>query len=126
MTAYNVRLHSGKGLSGLSGSPPSEPFNSLNRATRFIICARVQGRMFFQVSIRRAPSSRQGRYYERREAPLHDVKIRSQLYLLVAGALAPMIVFALAAALLLLRHERESLERDAGGRARAAMSAVDA
>jgi hypothetical protein len=39
MTANSFRVHSG---SGLSGSPPSEPFNFLNRATRFIISSRLQ------------------------------------------------------------------------------------
>ena len=54
------------------------------------------------------------------------MKLRSQLLLLVAGTLTPMVVLAVAAALLLLQHERETTERDAIGRARAAMSAVDA
>jgi hypothetical protein len=44
---------------------------------------------------------------------------------MVAGALAPMLVVAIVATLLLQRHERETLERDAIGRARAAMAAVD-
>jgi hypothetical protein len=48
ITAKSFRLHSG---SGLSGRPPSEPFNFLNRATRFIISARDQVRMLFQASI---------------------------------------------------------------------------
>ena len=52
--------------------------------------------------------------------------LRFRLFLLVAGAVAPMAVAAVAAALLLLDHQRETLERDALGRARAAMSAVDA
>jgi hypothetical protein len=54
------------------------------------------------------------------------VTLRSQLYLLVAGALMPMVVFTAFAGHLLLQHERETMERDAIGRARAAMSAVDA
>jgi len=54
------------------------------------------------------------------------VTLRLRLYLLVAGALAPMAVAAVVAALLLLDHERDTIERDALGRARAAMSAVDA
>ncbi len=45
---------------------------------------------------------------------------------MVAGALAPMVVFAIVAAQVLQRHERETSDRDAVGRARAAMSAVDA
>lgn len=53
------------------------------------------------------------------------MKLRSPLYLLVAGALTPMVVFALVAALLLLKHERGIMERDAIGHARAAMRAVD-
>jgi hypothetical protein len=44
---------------------------------------------------------------------------------MVAGALAPMLVVAIVATLLLQRHERETMERDAIGRARAAMAAVD-
>jgi len=53
------------------------------------------------------------------------VKLQSRLFLLVAAALAPMVVFATVAALMLLQHERETMERDAIGRARSAMSAVD-
>src|SRR6267143_2733397 len=45
ITAYSLRRHSG---SGLSGSPPSEPFRSLKRATRCIISSRLQFRMSFQ------------------------------------------------------------------------------
>ena len=54
------------------------------------------------------------------------MKPHRQLWLLVAGAVAPIAVFAVAAALLLVQHERETVERDAIGRARAAMTAVDA
>jgi len=54
------------------------------------------------------------------------MKPHPQLWLLVAGTVAPIAVFAVVAALLLVRHERQSLERDAIGRARAAMTAVDA
>lgn len=54
------------------------------------------------------------------------MKLRSHLYLLIAGALSPMVVFVVIAAVLLLEHERETMERDAIGRARGAMSAVDA
>jgi hypothetical protein len=75
--------------------------------------------MVFQDCIGSLPLGRAG-YYRRL------VKTRSYLYLLVAGALAPMVVFAVVAALLLLQHEREIVERDAVGGARAAMSAVDA
>jgi hypothetical protein len=48
MTAYSVRRHSGRGL---SGSPPSEPFSLLKRATRFSISARLQTRICFQLVI---------------------------------------------------------------------------
>jgi len=54
------------------------------------------------------------------------MKLRSNLFFLVVAALAPMLVFAIVAAQLLLRHERQTMEREAIGRARAAMSAVDA
>ena len=51
---------------------------------------------------------------------------RSRMILVVAVTIAPMIVCAVAAALPLLEHERRVMERDAVGRARSAMSAVDA
>jgi PAS domain S-box-containing protein len=54
------------------------------------------------------------------------LKLRSHLYLLVAGALTPVVLFAVVSAALLLQHERRTMEREAIGRARAAMSAVDA
>ena len=54
------------------------------------------------------------------------MKLRPRLYLLAAGALTPMVVFAIVAALLLQQREHRSVEREAIGRARAAMSAVDA
>lgn len=54
------------------------------------------------------------------------MNLRSQLHLLGAGTLLPLFAFAVAAVLLQLQHERAALERDALGRARAAMSAVDA
>jgi hypothetical protein len=54
------------------------------------------------------------------------MKLRAKLYLMVAGVLAPMIVFVVTAVVLLVKHERETIERDAIGRARAAMTAVDA
>jgi hypothetical protein len=54
------------------------------------------------------------------------VTLATRLFLLVAGAIAPMAVAAVAAVLLLIDHQRAALERDALGRARAAMSAVDA
>ena len=51
---------------------------------------------------------------------------RLRPYLLVAGTLLPLIVFGLLGARQLLRHESAAIEREAIGRARAAMSAVDA
>ncbi len=51
---------------------------------------------------------------------------RTRMILVVAVTIAPMIVCAVAAALPLLEHERRVMERDAVGRARSAMSAVDA
>src|SRR5262245_51054632 len=52
--------------------------------------------------------------------------LRIRLILIVAVTVAPMVVCALAAALPLLEHERRVMERDALGRARSAMSGVDA
>lgn len=117
ITAKSFRSHSG---SGLSGSPPSEPFNFLNRATRFIISARGQARIFFQDSIAACPSSWRGSYYRRAMTP------RLRPYLLVAGTLLPLIVFGVVAARQLVQYEREAVESEAMGRARSAMSAVDA
>jgi hypothetical protein len=57
---------------------------------------------------------------------MSSMKLRSNLFILVVAALAPMLVFAMVAAQLLLRHERQTMEREAIGRARAVMSAVDA
>jgi hypothetical protein len=57
---------------------------------------------------------------------MNDMRLRSQLWLLVAATLAPMAAFAVYAAQQLIDDERAALERDAIGRARAAMSAVDA
>jgi signal transduction histidine kinase/CheY-like chemotaxis protein len=54
------------------------------------------------------------------------VKLRSNLYLMVAGALAPVVVLAVAAAALLVQHERSTMEQEAIGRTRSAMSAIDA
>jgi hypothetical protein len=52
--------------------------------------------------------------------------LRLRPYLLVAGTLVPLIVFGVLAARHLVRHERDAVEREAIGRARSAMSAVDA
>ncbi|HJS76567.1 MAG TPA: ATP-binding protein [Burkholderiales bacterium] len=54
------------------------------------------------------------------------MKLRSHLHLMVAGALAPVVLFAVISAGLLVQHERRTIEREAIGRTRAAMSAVDA
>jgi hypothetical protein len=51
---------------------------------------------------------------------------RLRLYLLVAGSLVPLIGFGVIAARELVQHERAAVEREAIGRARSAMSAVDA
>lgn len=51
---------------------------------------------------------------------------RSRLYAAVLGALLPMALVAAAAALMLVEDEPRVTEREALGRARAAMSAVDA
>ena len=52
--------------------------------------------------------------------------LRFRLFLLVAATLLPVAVAAMVAAALLLDHESEQLERDAIGRSRAVLSAVDA
>jgi hypothetical protein len=52
--------------------------------------------------------------------------LRSRLSLLVAAALTPMVVFSVVAAVLLQKDERDTMARDGIGRARSAMSAVDA
>lgn len=54
------------------------------------------------------------------------MKLRSRLYLLVAGTLTPVVALATVAVLLLAQQGRETMERDAIGQARSAMSAVDA
>jgi PAS domain S-box-containing protein len=54
------------------------------------------------------------------------MKLRSHLIMLVSGAIAPLLLVAVAAGIHLVRHERETIERDAIGRTRAAMTAVDA
>ena len=52
--------------------------------------------------------------------------LRTRLILIVAVTLAPVLVCAIFAAQPLLEHERRVMERDAVGRARSAMSAIDA
>lgn len=54
------------------------------------------------------------------------MKIRSHLLMLALGVLAPMVVFAALTAFFLVQHERETMQRDAIGRARSTMSALDA
>ena len=52
--------------------------------------------------------------------------LRSRLFLMVAAALVPMAMFAVVAAVLLQKDERDTMARDGIGRARSAMSAIDA
>src|SRR6185503_12111979 len=54
------------------------------------------------------------------------MSLHPQLSLLVAGAVAPVLVLAVAAGVLLVRHERQTMQSEAIGRTRSAMSAVDA
>jgi hypothetical protein len=54
------------------------------------------------------------------------LNLRSKLHLLGAGTLLPVALFAVGAVLLQVQHERAAVERDTLGRARAAMSAIDA
>jgi PAS domain S-box-containing protein len=54
------------------------------------------------------------------------MNIRSHLDLLVLGAVAPLLAISVLAGVLLVEHERETFRREAVGRARSAMSAVDA
>ena len=54
------------------------------------------------------------------------MQLRTRLYLVVAASFAPIALAALAAALLLIEQGRNSAAREAVGRARGAMSAVDA
>ena len=53
------------------------------------------------------------------------MRLRSQIALLVFGALVPTVVFTFTAARQLAERERESVERNVMARVRAAMSAVD-
>jgi PAS domain S-box-containing protein len=86
------------------------------RATRFIISSRDQVRIVRQSFILRLLWG----YYQ------PNLKLRSHLHLMVAGALAPVVLFAVISAALLVQHERRTIEREAIGRTRAAMSAIDA
>ena len=54
------------------------------------------------------------------------MKIRTHLFLLALGAIAPLLAMAIIAGTLLVQHERKNFESEALGRVRAAMSGVDA
>jgi signal transduction histidine kinase len=54
------------------------------------------------------------------------MKLRSQMTVLALSAMAPLLLVALCAGLLLLQQQRQALERDTVGRVRAAMTAMDA
>jgi PAS domain S-box-containing protein len=54
------------------------------------------------------------------------VKLRAHLTTLAIGAMAPLVAVVMAAGIFIVRHERATIERDAVGRTRAAMSAIDA
>jgi signal transduction histidine kinase/CheY-like chemotaxis protein len=54
------------------------------------------------------------------------MRLHPQLSLLVVGTVAPVLLLAVVAGVLLVRHERNTMEEEAIGRTRSAMSAVDA
>ena len=54
------------------------------------------------------------------------MRLHPQLSLLVAVAIAPVLVLAVAAGVLLVRHERQTMQQEAIGRTQSAMSAVEA
>jgi len=54
------------------------------------------------------------------------VKLRTRLFLLVAGTVIPLGALAVFLSILLVNHERDILERGALDRNRAFMTAVDA
>jgi hypothetical protein len=81
--------------------------------------------MFFQASMLFRSFGCTGDYYSTSGAP-EAMNLRSQLHLLGAGTLLPVALFAAVAVMLQVQHERAAIERDAIGRARAAMSAIDA
>jgi signal transduction histidine kinase len=54
------------------------------------------------------------------------MRLHPQLSMLVAAAVAPVLVLAVAVGVLLVRHERSTMQSEAIGRTRSAMSAVDA
>src|SRR5213075_522329 len=100
MTANSFRVHSG---SGLSGSPPSEPFSLLKRATRFSISSRLKVRIFRQSLI---VARLLAGYYR------SQMTLRTRLVLLVAATLAPMVVCAVVAARQIVVDERAVVERN--------------
>ena len=53
------------------------------------------------------------------------MKIQTHLFVLTLGAIAPLVAVLVAGGSIMWQSERESLEREAIGRTRAAMSAVD-
>ena len=53
------------------------------------------------------------------------MKIQSHLFVLTLGTVAPLVAVLVAGGVVLWKAERESLEREAIGRTRAAMSAID-
>lgn len=54
------------------------------------------------------------------------MRIRSHLLLLAAGAMLPVLAFAVLVSVVLVRQDNETVERGALDRARAMMSGVDA
>jgi len=108
MTAYSLRRLSG---SLLSGRPPSEPLSFRKRATRFSISARDRLRIVLQ--------SFMGILCIR-------MRLRSHLLLLSIATAAPVLVFAVVVAFLVVRQERDTLRDIHGDRVVAVMSAIDA
>jgi hypothetical protein len=53
------------------------------------------------------------------------VKIQSHLFVLAFGVIAPLLIVLVAGGIVLSRYEREAFVREAIGRTRAAMSAID-
>src|SRR5438105_963028 len=64
--------------------------------------------------------------YSARMPFLTALKLRPQLLILVAATIAPVLLFSIGGAWLLVQHERATMQRDGLGRARSAMTAVDA
>ena len=57
---------------------------------------------------------------------IHPMRLRTRLYLLVAGTVVPLVILALVLGALLVDHERDNFQRLAIDRNRAFMSGVDA